>query len=93
MTYIEFFDKIASENISACLTYAPDRVIYIGDNSKLMKKHIAYYERVFKDRGYEIEFLFRTISKGNMDNAVELFVAVKKSRHEKYLFLVYFFQK
>ena len=32
MTYIEFFDKIASENISACLTYTPDRVIYIGDN-------------------------------------------------------------
>lgn len=28
MTYIEFFDKIASENISACLTYIPDRVIY-----------------------------------------------------------------
>ena len=72
MTYIEFFDKIASENISACLTYAPDRVIYIGDNSKLMKKHISYYERVFKDRGYEIEFLFRTISKSNLDNAVEL---------------------
>ena len=41
MTYVEFFDKIASENISACLTCAPDRVIYIGDNSKLMKKHKA----------------------------------------------------
>ena len=37
----EFFDKIASENISACLTYTPDRVIYIGDNTKLMKKHQA----------------------------------------------------
>ena len=70
MTYIEFFDKTASENVSACLTYAPDRVIYIGDNSKLMKKHITYYERVFKDRGYDIEFLFRTISKSNLDNAV-----------------------
>ena len=38
MTYIEFFDKQSSENISACLTYAPDRVIYIGDNSTMRKR-------------------------------------------------------
>lgn len=72
MTYIEFFDKTASENISACLTFVPDRVVYIGDNSKLMKKHIANYERVFSARGQNIEFLFRTVSKSNLDNAVEL---------------------
>lgn len=72
MTYIEFFDKIASENISACLTYVPNRVIYIGDNAKLIKRHIANYERVFADRGQNIEFLFRTVSKSNLDNAVEV---------------------
>lgn len=70
MTYIEFFDKNASENIAACLTCAPDRVVYIGDNSKLMKRHIAYYKRVFSDRGYDIEFLYKTISKGNFDRVV-----------------------
>ncbi len=72
MTYIEFFDKTASENISACLTYAPDRVIYIGDNSKLMKKHIVNYEKVFKARGCNIELIFKTIIKRNLDNVVEL---------------------
>lgn len=72
MTYIEFFDKTASENIGACLTLAPDRVIFIGDNSKLMKKHIACYDRVFKARGCHIEFLYRTVSKSNLDAAVEL---------------------
>lgn len=72
MTYIEFFDKTASENISACLTYIPDRVIYLGDNAKVMKKHITNYERVFSDRGYHIEFLFKTVSKSNLDNAVAL---------------------
>ncbi len=72
MTYIEFFDRQSSENISACLTYAPERVIYIGDNSKLMKKYIAKYERVFLDRGKKIEFLCRTVSKSNLDNAVAL---------------------
>lgn len=72
MTYIEFFDKIASENISACLTYTPDRVVYIGDNAKLMKKHIANYQRVFSDRGQSIEFSFKTVSKSNLDAAVEV---------------------
>ena len=72
MTYIEFFDKVSSENISACLTYVPDRVIYIGDNSKLMKKHIANYDRVFKDRGYSIEFSCKAVSKSNLGNAVEI---------------------
>lgn len=72
MTYIEFFDTVASENISACLTYAPDRVIYIGDNAKVMKKHIAKYTRVFSDRGNNISFQFKTVSKSNLDNAVRL---------------------
>ena len=63
MTYIEFFDKNASKNVCACLTYAPDRVVYLGDNSKLMKRHIAAYQRVFAQRGKEIEFLYKTVSK------------------------------
>lgn len=76
MTYIEFFDKIASENISACLTYTPDRVIYLGDNAKVMKKHIANYQRVFSDRGHNIEFIFKTISKSNLDNAVQMLTEI-----------------
>ena len=72
MTYIEFFDKTAAENISACLTYAPERVIYIGDDSRLMEKHIANYQQVFSARGVPIEFLFRTTSKSNLQRAVEL---------------------
>ena len=72
MTYIEFFDKTAAENISACLTYTPERVIFIGDNLKVMKRHIARYEKVFSDRGENIEFLAKTVSKSNLDNAVEV---------------------
>lgn len=72
MTFVEFFDKTASENIGACLTCVPDRVIFIGNNSKLMKKHIANYEKVFTERGHNIEFIFKTISKSNLENAVEL---------------------
>ncbi len=79
LTYIEFFDKNAAENISACLTCAPDRVIYIGDDSKLIKKHIKNYERVFTDRGNRIEFLYRTVSKNNLDKVVALLVELVES--------------
>ncbi len=72
MTYIEFFDKTAAKNICACLTYVPDRVIYIGDNSALMKRHIANYKKVFSDRGHNIEFIFKTASKSNLNSAVKL---------------------
>ena len=30
------------------------------------------YQKVFADRGHNIEFLFKTVSKSNLDNAVEL---------------------
>ena len=49
MTYIEFFDKSASENIAACLTFTPKRVIYLGDNEALIKKHIYNYKRFLKN--------------------------------------------
>lgn len=79
MTYIEFFDIIASENVSACLTYTPDRVIYIGDNSKAMARHIENYKKVFEARGQEIEFLYRTVSKNNLDNAVKMIAQIVES--------------
>ncbi len=72
MTYIEFFDKTAAENISACLTFAPERVIYIGDDSKLIQQHIANYRRVFLDRGISIEFLYRIVSKSNLQRSIEI---------------------
>ncbi len=71
MTYVEFFDKTSSENITSCLTFVPDRVVFIGDNSKLMKKHIANYKKVFEARGQKIEFLYRTVTKSNLDKIVQ----------------------
>ena len=36
MTYIEFFDKVVAENAITCLSYAPERVIYIGHDHKVI---------------------------------------------------------
>ncbi len=72
MTYVEFFDKPPSENICACLTDIPERVIFIGDDRKQMERHIANYDRIFSDRGYNIEFSYRSVSKSNLDFAVHV---------------------
>lgn len=70
MTYVEFFDRDAIENVCACLSYAPDRVIFVGDNSRLMKRHAENYRRVFDARGYETEILVRSVVKNDLDSAV-----------------------
>lgn len=66
MTYIEFFDKTAVENICACLTKAPTRVIFIGDKGKEMKKAVARYARVMEDRGHQVEFIVKTVNRNNL---------------------------
>ena len=66
MTYIEFFTKTSIENICSCLTEAPDRVIFIGDSSKAMKRCIRNFQKIFSKRGVNIEFLFKTVSKWNL---------------------------
>ena len=72
MTYIEFFDKVSSRNICACLSFAPERVVLIGHKAKLMEKHKQRYERLFSDRDHSIEFTYKTVSQSNLDNAVSV---------------------
>lgn len=71
MTYIEFFEKEATENLCACLTKAPERVILIGDNRKLMQKHVERYKTILKARGQEVEFLCRNVNRNRMQEIIE----------------------
>ena len=72
MTFIEFFDREPVENVVTCLTLVPDRVILIGDQSKLIHRHISRYEKVFSARGNGIAFLSKTVSKSNLDHTVSV---------------------
>jgi len=76
MTQIEFFDKTALENVSACLTYAPERVIYVGDRVKTINKHIEKYSRVLSDRGCNIELIPKGYEKGSMESAVRVLTEI-----------------
>lgn len=71
MTLIEFFEKNATENICSSLTRAPERVIFIGDNAKLMQKHAARYKAVLSARGSDVEFICHAVNKNKMQTIVD----------------------
>ena len=79
MTYIEFFDKSATENVCSCLAHTPDRVIFIGEDEELMKTHIGYYKRVFSDRDEEIDFSYDVITENDLDGIVSRLSAIVKA--------------
>ena len=70
MTYIEFFDRNASENICASLSNMPQRVILVGDRRKQMLKNIEFYREVFSGRGLSTEFICMTVTKNNLESIV-----------------------
>lgn len=70
MTYIEFFSPTVSENICACLARAPERVILVGGNRRLLKKHAERYQNLFLQRGAQIQFLTRVVNKNDMQNVI-----------------------
>ncbi len=71
MTYIEFFDKNATENICASLAKVPQRVVLIGDKRSTLEKSAARYSELFLSRGHTVEFVWRTINKNNLQNIVD----------------------
>ncbi len=71
MTYVEFFEKSSVVNVCSCLTNAPERVIFIGPDVKVMQKYMGYYRKIFSQRGYDIELICRGVNKNNLAKLVE----------------------
>lgn len=68
MTIIEFFDReSAVENVAGSLLYSPDKVVFIGSNSKRMKRSVENYKSVLDGRGINVDFSFRSVSRNNLD--------------------------
>lgn len=72
MTIIEFFGKAAIENIASALLCSPDKVIFVGDNSKRMQRGIALYEEVADARGLSVAFSYKTASRNNLEQIVKV---------------------
>ncbi len=76
MTYIEFFDKPDIDNVLSCLVEAPDTVVFIGKNTKRMNKRLEKYKKVFEGRGCNINFVFKSVSQGNLAVTVDLLAKI-----------------
>lgn len=76
MTIIEFFDKAAIENVLSALLCAPERVVFIGDSTKQMKRSLEAYREVLKDRGLPVELLCRSVRKNDLGAIVEVLTQI-----------------
>ena len=70
MTYVEFFSPVVSENICTCLARAPERVVLVGDNRKLLKRHADRYRELFAEKGLDIEFEGKSVNKNDMQSVI-----------------------
>lgn len=73
MTYIEFFDKNAADNICACLTKTPERVVLVGNDIKKLSAGSKIYDTLLRARGQKTEFITWSISPNNLNSAIEYF--------------------
>lgn len=71
MTFIEFYDHAVVENICACLTRIPDRVVLIGDNYDLLKEQCLRYEALFRGRHFCVDFIPRAVNDNKLQGLVD----------------------
>ena len=67
MTVIEFFDKdSAIENIVSTLLCKPEKVVFIGNGSKKMRRSIEKYKELALARGVAVEFEIKSVQTNNL---------------------------
>lgn len=76
MTVIEFFGKAAIENVLSALLCGPERVIFIGDSTKRMKRSLEAYREVLADRGQQVELLCHGVRRNDLGAIVETLTAI-----------------
>ncbi len=80
MTLIEFFDKgTAIENIYACLSELPLRVVLIGSKRSQLEKSAQRYKSVLSARGHNVDFICRSVSRNNLEDITELLSNIVES--------------
>ena len=67
MTIVEFFEnKSNMENIVSTLLCAPDKVIFLGSNTKQILRTIDVYEKIVHDRRIEVKFETKAINRNSI---------------------------
>lgn len=71
MTYIEFFEKDAIENICSSLIRPADTVILVGSQPAQLTQHKLRYEKVLASQGKQVHVTYRQVNRNSLEKAVE----------------------
>lgn len=71
MTLIEIFDRTPVENIITTLAIKPDRVIFVGPESKKARRAIPAYQQILEKRGIRTEMSVCGVAKNDLEGILE----------------------
>lgn len=66
MTIVEFYDKTSIENIAGALLCKPEKVIFVGYDTKRMEKSKRIYEDILRNRGIMTELECKSVNRNNL---------------------------
>ncbi len=72
MTIIEFYDKVAIENIAGAMLCNADKIILVGDNRRRMERSQKVYQSILDNRGVETTVSHMCINRNNLQNIVSV---------------------
>ena len=72
MTIIEFYDKVAIENIAGAMLCGADKIILVGSNQTEMEKSQKIYQTILDNRGIKATVSHMYINRNNLQNIVEV---------------------
>lgn len=83
MTIIEFYDKVAIENIIGALLCRPKKVILIGDEKqKKGDKVAALYQKVLENRGQKARIAFKHLNRNDLKAIVQSLADIVEENEE-----------
>lgn len=76
MTIIEFYDKVAIENIAGAMLCNADKIILVGDSESRMKKSRQVYQTILDNRGVNTTVSYYCINRNNLQNIVSVLTQI-----------------
>ena len=76
MTIIEFYDKVAIENIAGAMLCNADKIILVGDSESRMKKSRRVYQTILDNRGVNTTVSYYCINRNNLQNIVSVLTQI-----------------
>lgn len=67
MTLIELYDRTPVENIITSLALKPEKVVFVGSESRRIKRAIPLYQKILEGRGMRIDMQVRSAAKNDLE--------------------------